>query len=115
MTIGSITFCGRALPPVEPERHRCPECDGRGYRVHTILERDGLLYDVTSTCSLCRGHGWLFRDGTAGPWKNTASYHWRQASAAYVDPIWGPQPAEYEPVDGRKEYDDGWVDPDCAR
>lgn len=64
MSIG-LTMVALGL---EPERQRCPECEGRGWTVHSIIERDGSEWAVTSTCTRCRGNGWLFRDGTAGPW-----------------------------------------------
>ena len=69
MNVGQITYRGRPVLAMEPERKRCPECHGRGWTVHSIIERDGSEWPVTSTCDMCRGNGWLWRDGTAGPRK----------------------------------------------
>lgn len=54
-----------ALVAMEPETVPCIHCNGRGWIVSPLRERDGREYSVTYDCVFCGGLGRTLRDGTA--------------------------------------------------
>ena len=53
MTTNAVRFATATLAQpmqAQPQQHRCPQCNGRGYVVRDILESDGMLYSITRDC-----------------------------------------------------------------
>lgn len=45
----------------EVDKQRCPRCRGLGSEEREIREVPGRTHTVVSTCSKCRGSGWIHR------------------------------------------------------